>query len=64
MGMVNRHRMAAGLPWDISVIKATLPLFFPPAHERRFLAIPHGTCYDTSIKQIEKIFNFFHKKAL
>lgn len=43
MGMVNRHRMAAGLPWDISVIKATLPLFFPPAHERRFLAIPHGT---------------------
>ena len=62
MGMVNRHRMAAGLPWDISVIKATLPLFFPPAHARRFLAIPHGTCYDTSIKQIEKIFNFSTKK--
>ena len=64
MGMVNRHRMAAGLPWDISVIKATLPLFFPPAHGRRFLAIPHGTCYDTSIKQIEKIFNFFPQKSI
>ena len=63
MGMVNRHRMAAGLPWDISVIKATLPLFFPPAHGRRFLAIPHGTCYDTSIKQIEK-FSIFPQKSI
>ena len=31
--------MAAGLPWDISVIKATLPLFFPPAHGRRLSLI-------------------------